>query len=114
MSLRSNLQAMCESLPDGASITLPVQWLRAQLDVEPEDTGVMGDLRLEDVADSFDRSVSTVRTWCNSGRIVGAYKLGREWRIPRSALQSLRDGRPGTYSRSRPVDLAAWRKVRHA
>lgn len=32
----------------------------------------------------------TIRRWCQAGRLPGAFKAGRSWRIPRSALPAPR------------------------
>lgn len=33
-------------------------------------------------ADAWDVSQDTVRTWCRQGRIPGAQRLGKLWRVP--------------------------------
>ena len=101
-------------MPPGSSVVLPADWLRGELLAEDDnDDGILGDLTLVQVADALDRSVSTIRTWCNSNRMVGAYKLGRSWRIPRAALDSLRNGPvEAPTPLSRDADLGAWRKAR--
>lgn len=53
---------------------------------------VAGDMTLEQVASEVGRATSTVRTWCNSKRLDGAYRLnGRDWRIPQAALRKFLD-----------------------
>jgi excisionase family DNA binding protein len=90
MNLHDRLEAMCEAVPPGGSVTIPRDWLAAELDHdESMDDDPLTDLTLQQVADAFDRSVGTVRTWCNTGRL-DAYKLGKEWRIPRASLAALR------------------------
>ena len=120
MTLRDRLRRIVDPLPDGAAVSLPVDVLRDWLDAEegdfPEQTSSEPqgfDLTVQDAADLLGRAPSTVRGWCSSGVLPGAYRLrGREWRIPRSSLDSLRpdrDHRP-TLNRREP-DLGAWRKV---
>ena len=59
--------------------------------VHPEHQSA-GDLTLEQVACEVGRATSTVRTWCNSKRLAGAYRLnGRDWRVPRAALRAFLD-----------------------
>jgi excisionase family DNA binding protein len=40
----------------------------------------------EDAAIYFDTTPEKMRRLCRDGKIPGARKLGREWRIPRSFL----------------------------
>lgn len=109
-------------LPDTAHVTLPVEVLRSWLDedgeIEPEDELV--DWTVRNVADRLGRSPSTVRGWCGSGVLPGAYRFrGREWRIPRRALRALLDSeaegrrrdRPGTID-TEQINIGAWQEVR--
>lgn len=87
MSLKSELAAMVRTLPDGSAVSLPVNYLKGLLEAD-ERAGGGPDrlLTLEELAELAGRSVSTVRTWCNSGQIEGAFRLhGREWRVLESA-----------------------------
>ena len=114
LTLRDRLERVAEVLPPGAQVILPVDWLREQL-VPGRDggDGVLEDLTIDAIAKALDRSPNTVRRWCASGRIRGAYRLGREWRVPRASLQSLREsGEPESEPRTRNVDIGAWRKVK--
>ena len=95
MTLHELLAAMIEPMPEAASITLPVGWLRAQLE---EDGGGLTaeepivDLTAEEFAELLGRKPSTIRGWLIAGEIVEAYKLkGREWRIPRAAARRYLD-----------------------
>lgn len=110
------LRDLLESLPTDA--LLPVGFILEELGVEQGgDVGPLGDLTLQQVAEATGRAVSTVRTWCNSGRLPGCYRLnGRDWRVPRAALEALRNGKPEPAADrpSRPADLAAWRSERAA
>ena len=40
-------------------------------------------------------SISLIRRWCREGRVAGAKRVGRDWAIPREALDSLPAGKPG-------------------
>lgn len=115
MSLRSHLASVVEGMPEGASVSLPVDWIRSLLEEEPE-AGVPELLDLEEVAEIVGRAVSTVRTWCNTGELEGAFKLrGREWKVPREALRRFLEEqgseRPDP-TPSGPVDLGSWRTQR--
>jgi excisionase family DNA binding protein len=119
VTLHDRLRRVVDSLPEGASVSLPVEVLREWLDDEgaaPEQTSeAQGfDLTAQDAAALLDRSASTVRGWCASGVLPGAYRLqGREWRIPRGALASLRpNGKDEPRMQRRQPDLGAWRKVK--
>ena len=113
--LRGQLRELLGQLPREASV--PVGWLVDQLD----DDSIDRDLTLEEASAELGRAVSTVRSWCNSGQLEGAFKFrGREWRIPSAALrrfrESEREGESGhpTVSHRGPVDLGDWRKVRQS
>lgn len=81
---RGPLQRALATFPDDALV--PVQWVRALSRLAGDEQ--LADLTVEDVADELGRRPATVRGWCRSGRIQGAYRLrGREWRIPRSSLR---------------------------
>lgn len=55
-------------------------------------------LTVEQVAELVGLQPSTIRLWCAKGRFPGAFKIGREWRIPYSSLpqqvRELADGGP--------------------
>jgi excisionase family DNA binding protein len=63
-----------------------------------------------ELAARFHRSPSTVRDWCEHHRFDGAYKLnGRDWRIPRAAVDAFLAEQRG----ENPVtQLGDWRAVR--
>ncbi len=113
MRLRDALAA----LPDDALVS--VGWVRTQLDAEEnEAAGREVLLTVRQVAERYERSESTVRGWCASGELSGAFKLHRAaWRIPESALEDF-DVRQQLGSRSRALgraestDLAKWRHGR--
>lgn len=75
-----------------------------------------GDLTLADVAGETRRAISTCRTWCNSGRLKGAYRLNnRDWRVPRAALRAFLDSQAGSGASPEPQDSSDvewddWRK----
>ena len=120
MSLASELDAITARMPPGSAVTLPVDFLRSLLD---QDAGKPGGrdrlLTLDELAQVTGRATSTLRTWCNTGKITGAFRLhGREWRVPESAweryLEGLKMGE-ATLERVHPegsVDLGSWRRVR--
>ena len=119
MSLRSELLAIVGGMPEGSAVSLPVEWLRSLLAADALAGGGPDRLlTLEEVAELAGRSVSTVRTWCNSGMIEGAFRLhGREWRVPESAwrkhLEASQKPEKGLeVPKGGPVDLGAWRSVR--
>ena len=47
------------------------------------------DLTDREVAERTRASLRTVQRWCSNGRLPGAYKVGRAWRIPTTALDTL-------------------------
>jgi excisionase family DNA binding protein len=47
-----------------------------------------GDLSDSEVAQALNKSVRTVQRWCLAGRLSGAYKAGRSWRIPWASLDA--------------------------
>jgi excisionase family DNA binding protein len=118
MSLREKLETMLEGMPVGSSVSLPVDWLRAQLEAEPADGDPPDELlTLEQVAQRVGRAEGTVRTWANSGDLEGAFKLnGRDWRVPASALERYierqKEPNRATTRVRKPSDVSAWRKQR--
>lgn len=104
----ARLRQALDAMPDGALV--PVAWVRDHLD--PLDAGV--DPTVDDVAALLNRAPSTVRGWCRDGTLPGAYRMqGREWRIPRAALETLREDGPRQNRRAvrnRPADLGRWRR----
>ena len=120
MATLSRLARILAPLPDDA--TVPVGWLRDQIgsQPEPEDETELADLKVHELAAKLGRSASTVRGWCGSGELEGAYKLnGREWRIPPAAAKAflnrqckgIGSARAGP-RRNVPADLASWRRHR--
>ena len=112
----SDFRAWIETLAD-AEATIPAREVLRRL--PPTDAndvlGVGGDMTLKDVANEVGRAVSTIRTWCNSKRINGAYRLnGRDWRIPQAALRKFLEdqgrGKPQDQVRNREGEWDAWRQ----
>lgn len=113
---------LLEALPDEAMV--PVGWVRSKLQAEADDEaedigGGQELLRVPELAERFDRSESTIRSWCRDGRLTGAYRLrGREWVVPTDAVEAFQaeqrkaDGDPGPVGRGPAVDLGAWRGER--
>lgn len=107
------LRGALARLPDDALV--PVWWVREQLDASgptlPADVGV------SEVATALGRSESTVRSWIRDGRLPGAYRLGRCWRVPHDALCEIRS-RPASAEGAPEVGdtlrLDAWRRARTA
>jgi excisionase family DNA binding protein len=58
-----------------------------------------GDLSDLEVARALGKSVRTVQRWCESGKLPGAYKAGRSWRIPRASLPRAHSGAVGRFER---------------
>lgn len=125
MNVADRLRQAVDGLPDEGAVTLPVEAVRRWLeeaDDAPSDGAAAGkgapvaDLTVAELADELDRSESTVRSWVAD--IDGAYKLGAEWRVPRTAwrrhLDRLADdGDEGPPTvRSGAADLGDWRGER--
>jgi excisionase family DNA binding protein len=124
----SVLREVAALLPPGATVTLPVSWLRGDEAVgqpvrqAPAATGPAdgdGDMTVEQVAVRVGRRPSTVRGWCATGILEGYRLNGRDWRIPRAALadfQRRQRVKPAPKPRrtGAPVDMVAWRQARAA
>jgi len=118
MSLRRRIAAIVDGMPPDARVSLSVSWLRRVLEEEPEDKAGNAVLTLATVADRLGVAESTVRTWCNSGRLEGFKLNGRAWRVRESALEAyLRhqenggDPNPsGGAEEAEATDLGAWRR----
>jgi hypothetical protein len=90
---RDALLRLAQALPDGTAVPVPVAWLCELLaGAETARTAPAlpeMDLTLEEAGVVLHRSPVTVRGWCNTGLIEGAYRLRhRQWRIPRGALRA--------------------------
>lgn len=111
MSL-DDLRELAERLPPGAGIVLPreviLELVGAPREAPTPELDV--DLTVAGVAEKLGRRPSTVRAWCERGELPGAYKLrGREWRIPRSALEAFLDSQ--RLGKGQSDRLGDWRRV---
>lgn len=94
MSLSDAIRALVTAAPEDA--TVPVRWLAEQLAKHsdgaeaPTRTATSVDLTVKEVALRLERKPSTVRAWCDTGILPGAYRLrGREWRVPEAAIEAM-------------------------
>jgi excisionase family DNA binding protein len=122
MDLHARLAAIVAAMPPGSTVSLPVDWLRTQLD-EATATELCavagGDLTIAEVAERLKRRPGTVRGWVRQG-VLQAYSFrGREYRITEVALASFvereRQGATGArhlLARPQAADLGAWRRIR--
>lgn len=119
---RQAVEALVGALPDGAAVTLPVEWCRELLGgTEAADNAPAvlpaADLTVEQVAERYGKAPSTVRGWALSGRLKG-YRFGRELRFPAAALADF-EQRSRTQEHTPPAirrrgaipNLGAWRTV---
>jgi excisionase family DNA binding protein len=113
----TRLAVAIRDLPGEALV--PVHWIRERLeDPEYEVDGLKVDLTVEEAAEAFGRSPSTIREWCKAGAIEGTYKLQqREWRIPRNSLEAFQAKQrtqppmaKQRFKKGKEADLDAWRK----
>ena len=116
-SLADRLRELAERLPPGASVTLTrdgLLELAAVAGGRVEETDLQADFTVGELALRFHRSPSTIRDWCEHGRLGGAYKLnGRDWRIPEAAVDAF-VARQRRQPQEPLVRLNAWRAVRAA
>ena len=104
------------TLPDEAMV--PVGWVREHLGAGNDDSedDRLSDLTLAEAAEKLKKAPSTIRAWLLAGELRG-YKLHREWRITRSAIEAFleaqRNGGAESVPRrnGQPADLEAWRAV---
>ena len=85
MKLHDRIKLMIEGMPEGGSVLLPVGTLRSWLDDSAP--GFEADLTVDDVAQFFNRSPITIRTWIRSGELQAYRFKGREYRITHAALE---------------------------
>ena len=93
MRIADRIQKIIDGIPDGGSVTLPVESLREWL--SETGTGLDHDLTVDDVAKFFDRSPVTVRAWIRGGRLEAYRFQGREYRITHAALEELQQRQRG-------------------
>lgn len=126
MNLLARLRSMVRDAPAGSSITLPADWLRAELETESTggDSGepIPGDLTVEQVAAQTGRKPGAVRSWIRSGALR-AYRFNeREYRVTPAALREYLEAQRGRETpgktpvkrAARTHDLNDWRQVRKA
>ncbi len=93
MKLSDRLTRMIDGMPNGASITLPVDTVRDWLN--ENGSGLDQDLTVEEVGEFFDRSPVTIRTWIRDGRLRAYRFQGREYRVCESALEEFQQKERG-------------------
>lgn len=121
MNLLDRLRRMAESVPPGGSVTIPRDWLVAELDQAPA-AEPQGDLTVAEAGKILGRAASTVRVWCHGELIPGAYLYrNREYRIPPAALAAFQEaertrkrGERNTPPAGQPANLGAWRDLKRA
>lgn len=107
-----------DALPDDATVTVKVGWLRSVLEASPvveEGADRLAPLTVAEVAEVMDRSTSTVRGWLASGELEG-FRVGREWRVRPEAIEDYYAKAEATHREdSEPdaedADLGAWRRA---
>jgi len=85
--VRAELEAIATGL---ATASAAAGRLAARWPAESASPALERDLRVAEVARLLGCSTSAVRGRVEAGRFVGAYKLGRAWRVPESALAAFR------------------------
>lgn len=128
-------RTLIESLPEGALVPVPREQLLALLgggssrgEGVLEEVGArVADYSTREVAKQFGKAASTVRAWCERGRLPGAYlRAGKEWRIPAAAIHAMqraesqadrerRGARAASVSQEpapNTLVLGAWRRVK--
>lgn len=105
--------------------TVTVGWLLAELGhggaAAPRATlaASVGDLSCREAGLILGRAASTVRGWLEAGVLQGYRQRGREWRIPRAALDRFRERErtrttapepASSGRRGKSIDLGAWRR----
>lgn len=109
----AELRELAERLPPGGGVMLPRETVLELCGAVVE---VGDDFTVAQLAERLGRKPSTVRGWCDSGELPGAYRLnGREWRIPPAVIEAFLAGqRPSGEGkrRRRGPSLSDWRNVR--
>ena len=108
---RAKLRALLEALPPEGQLTLSRDSLLQLTDcsggpvAESAPAGRLpeADLTPEEFGAVLHRSPVTVRSYCNAGLLPGAYRLrGRQWRIPRAALEEFQESERKAHETGRP------------
>ena len=107
-ALLNRLRRLAEAVPAGGAVIVPRDWLDAELQALSSGLEDGNDLTVAQVAESLNRPESTILHWLDSGRLTGAYKRGKVWRVPPAALEKRR---PGRAPADEPARLNAWRTV---
>ena len=89
MKLSDRLRRMIDGVPEGGSVTLPVEAVKGWL--SETGGGLDHDLTVEEVAKFFDRSPGTIRTWIRARRLEAYHFRGNEYRITHAALEEFQD-----------------------
>jgi hypothetical protein len=89
---REALQRLAQALPAGTALPVPREWVLELLSgaetPKATTTPLELDLTPEEAGAALHRSPVTIRAYCNAGLFRGAYRMrGRQWRIPRAALE---------------------------
>ena len=105
------LRRLAEAVPAGGAVIVPRDWLDSELQALSSELVDGDELTVAQVAASLNRPESTIRDWLDSGRLSGAYKRGKVWRVPRTALNK---GRLGRAPQDELARLNAWRRVHHS
>ena len=113
MTALERLRQLAEALPEGGGVVLGRDFLLEL--VAEQGTAAGRDLSVQQIAERFGRSPSTVRSWLERGLLRGFRFMGREWRIPLAALVEFEEshrahGKQDQGRRGQPVDLGAWRR----
>ena len=105
---RDALRRLAQALPDGSAVPVPRAWLLELLigaeRPQAAPTLPLADLTPEEVGAALHRSPVTVRAYANAGLFTGAYRLrGRQWRIPRAALEAFQAAEAKAHRQRRPA-----------
>lgn len=118
---RGGFRDWLRTLADARALVPAEEVLRRFGDASGSDTSTAStiDPTIAEVAAELGRSPSTVRGWRLNEEFPNAYRLGREWRIPRSDIRAFLDRQkadppqqPAQGGKSTEVeDLGSWRQV---
>ncbi len=89
MKLLDRLTRMIDGMPDGASITLPVEVVKGWL--TENGSGLDYDLTVAEVGEFFNRTPATIRAWIRAGRLEAYLFRGNEYRVTHAAVGELQD-----------------------